>query len=62
VVADTALESIAGEVGGRPHWGQLHGLGSAGLQLRYPRYDDFVALRDELDPLRAGETPTWTAC
>jgi FAD-linked oxidoreductase len=45
-----ALESIAGEVGGRPHWGKLHGLGSAALQARYPRYDEFVALRDRLDP------------
>jgi FAD-linked oxidoreductase len=45
-----ALEAIAGEVGGRPHWGKLHGLGSAALQSRYPRYDEFVALRDRLDP------------
>ena len=44
-----ALEAIA-EVGGRPHWGKLHGLGSAALQSRYPRYDEFVALRDRLDP------------
>jgi FAD-linked oxidoreductase len=45
-----ALEAIAGEVGGRPHWGKLHGLGSAALQARYPRYDEFVQLRDRLDP------------
>jgi FAD-linked oxidoreductase len=46
----SALESIAGEVGGRPHWGKLHGLGAEVLRTRYPRFDDFVALRDALDP------------
>ncbi|TYP82813.1 D-arabinono-1,4-lactone oxidase [Blastococcus xanthinilyticus] len=45
-----ALESIAGEVGGRPHWGKLHGLDAAALRARYPRFDEFVALRDRLDP------------
>jgi FAD/FMN-containing dehydrogenase len=45
-----ALEAIAGEVGGRPHWGKLHGLASGALQTRYPRFDEFVALRDRLDP------------
>ena len=46
----SALESIAGEVGGRPHWGKLHGLDAAVLAARYPRYAEFVALRDRLDP------------
>jgi len=46
----SALESIAGEVGGRPHWGKLHGLDAAVLRSRYPRFDEFVALRDRLDP------------
>jgi L-gulonolactone oxidase len=45
-----ALESIAGEVGGRPHWGKLHGLDSDELRARYPRFDEFVAVRDRLDP------------
>jgi FAD-linked oxidoreductase len=45
-----ALESIAGEVGGRPHWGKLHGLDAGVLRTRYPRFDEFVALRDRLDP------------
>ncbi|HLM04388.1 MAG TPA: D-arabinono-1,4-lactone oxidase, partial [Blastococcus sp.] len=45
-----ALEAIAGEVGGRPHWGKLHGLAAGALQTRYPRFDEFVALRDRLDP------------
>jgi L-gulonolactone oxidase len=45
-----ALESIAGAVGGRPHWGKLHGLDAAALRPRYPRFDEFVGLRDRLDP------------
>jgi FAD/FMN-containing dehydrogenase len=46
----SALEAIAGEVGGRPHWGKLHGLEAAVLRERYPRFDEFLALRDRLDP------------
>ena len=45
-----ALESLAGSVGGRPHWGKLHGLDAATLRTRYPRFDDFTALRARLDP------------
>jgi L-gulonolactone oxidase len=44
------LERLAGSVGGRPHWGKLHGLDAAVLRERYPRFDEFVALRDRLDP------------
>jgi len=46
------LERIAGEVGGRPHWGKVHHLDAAAFRTRYPRFDDFVALRDKLDPQR----------
>ncbi|PVY57761.1 FAD-linked oxidoreductase [Simplicispira sp. 125] len=35
---------------GRPHWGKLHDLGAAQLAALYPRWDDFLALRRELDP------------
>jgi L-gulonolactone oxidase len=45
-----ALEGIAGEVGGRPHWGKLHGLDASVLRTRYPRFGEFVAVRDRLDP------------
>ena len=47
-----AVEQIMLEYGGRPHWGKLHGLDAEQLRARYPRYDDFVALRDKLDPER----------
>ena len=46
----TTLEKIAGEVGGRPHWGKLHGLAADDLESRYPRFSEFVAVRDRLDP------------
>ena len=37
---------------GRPHWGKLHSLAAADLAPKYPRFGDFVALRDRLDPDR----------
>jgi len=47
-----AVEAIAGEYGGRPHWGKRHMLSSATLAERYPRFGDFLAVRDRLDPGR----------
>ena len=47
-----AFERIATEAGGRPHWGKMHTLGVEELRARYPRYDDFLAVRDRLDPGR----------
>jgi FAD/FMN-containing dehydrogenase len=43
-------EPIFAEHGGRPHWGKLHNRSSAELAALYPRWDDFRALRRELDP------------
>jgi L-gulonolactone oxidase len=34
----------------RPHWGKVHRLEAGTLRRRYPGFDDFVALRDSLDP------------
>ncbi|WP_345770610.1 D-arabinono-1,4-lactone oxidase [Blastococcus saxobsidens] len=45
-----ALEQIAGAVGGRPHWGKLHGLDADALAQRYPRFEEFTGLRRRLDP------------
>lgn len=45
-----AVERIMAEHQGRPHWGKLHGMDAEGLRKLYPRFDDFVALRDRLDP------------
>ncbi|MGN7135419.1 D-arabinono-1,4-lactone oxidase [Rhodococcoides corynebacterioides] len=46
----TAFEAIARGVGGRPHWGKLHSLGADELRTLYPRYDDALAVRAEVDP------------
>jgi FAD-linked oxidoreductase len=47
-----AAEHIMLAHGGRPHWGKMHTLDASILRDRYPRFDDFVALRDRLDPAR----------
>ncbi|GAB3438303.1 D-arabinono-1,4-lactone oxidase [Actinophytocola sediminis] len=44
------FESIACAVGGRPHWGKMHTLDAAALRTRYPRFDDFRAVRARVDP------------
>ena len=50
-------EDVLGATGGRPHWGKMHRLDAAALRERYPRYGDFVALRDEVDPTRLFTNP-----
>jgi FAD-linked oxidoreductase len=45
-----AVEATAAQVGGRPHWGKLHGLDAAALRPRYKAFDEFLAVRDRLDP------------
>ena len=37
---------------GRPHWGKLHTRTAADLAPAYPRFGEFLALRDRLDPDR----------
>ena len=46
------MESLMTAAAGRPHWGKLHTRDAAYLAAAYPRFADFTALRDELDPLR----------
>ncbi|MCW2572787.1 MAG: FAD-dependent oxidoreductase [Frankiales bacterium] len=46
------VEKLYEAVGGRPHWGKLHTLGAEQLRERYPRFEEFVGLRDTLDPER----------
>jgi FAD-linked oxidoreductase len=45
-------EAIMTGVGGRPHWGKMHTRDADYLSGVYPRFRDFVALRDKLDPDR----------
>jgi len=52
-----AAEQILLSHDGRPHWGKMHTLDAAALRARYPRFGDFVALRDRLDPDRMFQNP-----
>ena len=52
-----ALESIAAAVGGRPHWGKMHTRDAAQLGELYPRFADFLRIRDEVDPGRRFANP-----
>ncbi|MFC5750049.1 D-arabinono-1,4-lactone oxidase [Actinomadura rugatobispora] len=51
------VEEIMTAAGGRPHWGKLHTRDAAYLEKVYPRFGDFQALRDELDPDRRFANP-----
>jgi L-gulonolactone oxidase len=44
------VSKVLDPYGARPHWGKLHTLDAEILRTRYPRFDEFVRLRDELDP------------
>ena len=45
-----AIEPIFWKYGGRPHWGKLHSLNHHALKELYPRWQDFLAVREQLDP------------
>lgn len=47
-----AVEAIAKDAAGRPHWGKLHYRDAGSLRAAYGHFDDFVAVRDKLDPDR----------
>ena len=51
------FESITAAVGGRPHWGKLHTLDAERLSALYPRFADFLRVRDETDPGRRFANP-----
>lgn len=50
-------EAVLVAHGGRPHWGKMHTRTAAQLRECYPRFDDFVAVRDRLDPDRVFANP-----
>jgi FAD-linked oxidoreductase len=43
-------EAIFQNHAGRPHWGKKHNAGPAYLRRVYPHWDDFLHIREELDP------------
>ncbi|SDU58295.1 D-arabinono-1,4-lactone oxidase [Gordonia westfalica] len=46
------VESILTGLGGRPHWGKMHTRDAEYLRSVYPRFDEFLAVRDRYDPAR----------
>ncbi|MGW8956027.1 D-arabinono-1,4-lactone oxidase, partial [Streptomyces sp. NPDC055709] len=48
----TAVERIMTQHGGRPHWGKIHTRDAEYFESVYPRFGEFTALRDRLDPER----------
>ncbi|WP_405700560.1 D-arabinono-1,4-lactone oxidase [Streptomyces sp. NBC_00069] len=48
----TAAERIFTAHGGRPHWGKVHTRDAEYFARVYPRFGEFTALRDRLDPER----------
>jgi FAD-linked oxidoreductase len=48
----TAVEEIMTAHGGRPHWGKMNTRTAADLAPAYPKFADFQAVRNRLDPDR----------
>ena len=46
------VEDILRRYDARPHWGKVHHREKDELSTLYPRFNDFLALRDRLDPQR----------
>jgi L-gulonolactone oxidase len=46
------FEAVGSALGGRPHWGKMHYRTAETLRPVYPRFDDFLAVRDKVDPNR----------
>ncbi|MCD4534880.1 FAD-binding protein [Nocardioides sp. cx-169] len=46
------MEQVMRAHGGRPHWGKVHTRQADGLAPLYPRFEEFLAMRDRLDPDR----------
>jgi FAD-linked oxidoreductase len=51
------VQAICLNHGGRPHWGKCHSLAAPQLSTLYPRWDDFLALRERMDPAGRFLTP-----
>ena len=52
------VEPILQKYQGRPHWGKLHSMSAASLRELYPQWDDFIRLRQQLDPQQKWLIPT----
>lgn len=45
-----AYEYLMKELGGRPHWAKQHNMTQADLQNRYPKLQEWLRIREEVDP------------
>ncbi len=52
-----AMEAVMREHDGRPHWGKLHTRTAEDLAPAYPRFGEFLALRERMDPDRVFANP-----
>ena len=50
-------EAIFAAHDGRPHWGKMHTRTAEALKETYPLFDEFLGVRDSLDPNRVFENP-----
>jgi alditol oxidase len=48
ILAD--LDALFADRGGRPHWGKLYDAPAESVAARYPRFGEFAALVDDVDP------------
>jgi FAD-linked oxidoreductase len=46
----SSIEPVFRKHGGRPHWGKLNTLKAADFALLYPHWNDFLAVREQVDP------------
>lgn len=44
------MEEIMLEYDGRPHWGKMHNLKADVLSKKYPKWQEFLTIREQLDP------------
>lgn len=51
------VENVLRKYDGRPHWAKMHSLDTDDLAAIYPRFEDFLALRDKMDPERVFVNP-----
>ena len=51
------VQAICLNHGGRPHWGKCHSLAAPQLSTLYPRWNEFLALRERMDPAGRFLTP-----
>lgn len=47
------VAEVMADYGGRPHWGKRNPLDAGDLAQLYPRFDDFLSVRERLDPTGA---------